>query len=64
MILLILFNTFSDVLPAFTCAKSIGNLSSICLGVNIFNPFSCFSYSSLIENVPLPKALRVNSGPS
>ena len=35
MICLILFNKFSDVLPAFTCARTIGNLWSICLGVNI-----------------------------
>ena len=35
MICLILFNKFSDVLPAFTCPRTIGNLWSICLGVNI-----------------------------
>ena len=34
-IYLILFSTFSDVLPAFTCASPIGNLCSICLGLNI-----------------------------
>ena len=37
MIFVISFNRFSDVLPAFTCANAIGNLCSICLGVNILN---------------------------
>ena len=41
MICLILFSKFSDVLPAFTCARAIGNLSSICLGVNILSPCPC-----------------------
>ena len=57
------------MLPAFTCAIAIGNLWGICLGVNIFNhvakleghPFLCVS---LIGNIPLLKALRVNSRPS
>ena len=31
------FSNFSDVLPAFTCASEIGNLWSICLGLNIFS---------------------------
>ena len=39
MIYLILFSKFSDVLPAFTFARAIGSLWSICLGVNIFIPF-------------------------
>ena len=34
MICLISFSKFSDVLPAFACARAIGNLGSICLGVN------------------------------
>ena len=34
------FSTFSDVLPAFTCARAI---SSICLGVNIFSPSPYFA---------------------
>ena len=38
MICLVSFNKFSDVLPAFTCASTIGNLRSICLGVNILIP--------------------------
>ena len=29
------FSKFSDVLPAFTCARVISSLWSICLGVNI-----------------------------
>ena len=40
MICLILFSKFSDFLPAFTCARAIGNLWSICLGVSrIFHVF-------------------------
>ena len=35
MICLISFN--NDVLPAFTCASTIGNLQSICLGVTILS---------------------------
>ena len=49
MELIILLYTFSviswykDVLPAFTCASATGNLRSLCLGVNIFNPFPLVS---------------------
>ena len=52
---------FSDVLSAFTCPRGIGNLWNICLGVNILisSPFAAF-----IGNIPLLKALRVNSRPS
>ena len=32
---LILFSTFSDLLPAFACVRATVNRSSICLGVNI-----------------------------
>ena len=35
MVCLISVRKFSDVLPAFTCARAIGNLRSICFGVNI-----------------------------
>ena len=35
IICMISFGKFSDVLPALTCAKAIGNLWSTCLGVNI-----------------------------
>ena len=35
-------SNFSDVLPGFTCARAIGNLLGICLGVNILRPFSNF----------------------
>ena len=61
MICLISFRKFSDVLPDFTCGKAIGNLLSICLGVIVLNhsPFVAF-----IGNIPLLKALRVNSRPS
>ena len=58
MICLISFGKFSDVLPAFTCARTIGNLESICLGVNIFNPFPWDGFNG---NIPLFKVLRVNS---
>ena len=62
MICLISFSKFSDVLHAFTCARAIGNLRSICLGVDIFNPFPCFPcFPSFIQNIPLLKALRVHS---
>ena len=37
MICLISFSKFLDVLTDFTCAGVIGNLGSICLGVNIFS---------------------------
>ena len=33
------FSKFSYLLPAFTCARAIGNLWSICLGVNSLIPF-------------------------
>ena len=67
MICLISFSKCSDVLPAFTCAIAIVNLSSICLGVNIFNrvarseelPFPCVC----IGNIPLLKTLIVNCRP-
>ena len=38
---------FSDVLLAFTCASAVGNLWSICIGVNILSP------------VPLPLKLNI-----
>ena len=49
MICLISLNIFSDVLPAFTCIRVIGNLWRIFLGVNIFNPFLCFPCFILLE---------------
>ena len=60
MICLIPFSKFSDVLHAFTCARTIVNLWSISLGVKIFHPFPCFSF---IGNIPLLKALTINSQP-
>ena len=69
IICLISFSKFLDVLPASTCASAIGNLSRMCFEANIFSrvaksegrpsPFVAF-----IENIPLLKALRVNSRPS
>ena len=58
MVYLISFSNFSNVLPAFVCERAIGNLWSVCLGVNIFNFFSCVSF---IGNISLLKALRINS---
>ena len=43
-ICLISFSKFSDVLPAFTCASAIGNIWSICLGVNILSPSLYFVF--------------------
>ena len=37
------FSKFSGILPAFTSARGIGNLWSICLGVNIMSPSPCFA---------------------
>ena len=39
-ICLISFNKLSDLLPAFTCIRAIGNLWNNCLGVNILSPVS------------------------
>ena len=52
IICLISFSKFSDVLPAFTYVRAIGSLWSICLGLDIFNPFPCFALylaSNVIE---------------
>ena len=49
------------MLPAFTSARAIGNLWSICLGVNILSPSP---FVAFIGNIPLLKALRVDSWPS
>ena len=61
MIDLISFSKFMEVSPAFTCAKGVGNVWSICLEINILitSPFVAF-----VGNIPLLKALRVNSWPS
>ena len=58
MISLISFSKFSDVLPAFTCARAIGKVWNNCLGDNIL---SSLPYVNFIGNIPLSKALRVNS---
>ena len=42
IICLISFCKFSEVLPAFTYPRAIGNLWSICLGVNILRPSPYF----------------------
>ena len=56
MICLISFSKFSDVLPGFSCARSISNLLSIYLGANISNLFPCAAY---IENIPLKKSIKI-----
>ena len=38
IISLILFDKLSELLPAFSCARAIGNHWSICLDVNILSP--------------------------
>ena len=48
------------VLPDFICIRGIVSFWSICLGINIFNPFPCVAF---VGNIPLLKALRVNSRP-
>ena len=58
MICLISLSKFSDVLPAFTCARAIGKVWNNCLGDNIL---SSLPYVNFIGNIPLSKALRVNS---
>ena len=58
---MISFNTFSELLPAFACARAIANLWSICLGVNILSPVPAVDFNG---NNPLLKALITNSLPS
>ena len=58
LVYLISFSKFSDVFPAFTCARAIANLWNIFLGVNILSlvakseahalPFAVF-----FKNIPL-----------
>ena len=69
MICLISVSQFSKVLSAFTCVRAIGNLWSICLGVNILRlEWSGTFYekplsSIFIRNILLSKALRTLSLP-
>ena len=48
------FSKFSDALPAFTCTSTIGNLQSICLGVNIL---CCLQSETLAMQATLSKIL-------
>ena len=50
MICLTLFSKFLDIVPAFSCASAIGNLWSICLGVNILKPFPYFGLYSASDS--------------
>ena len=62
------FNKLSDLLRAFTCARGIGNLWSICLGDNILglerSGFKMPEPLDFIENILLSKASRIFSLPS
>ena len=62
---LISFNRFSGLLPAFTYARAIGNLWSICLGVNILSlersVFKIPKPLDFIENILLSKPSRIIS---
>ena len=60
MICLISFSKFSDVLSAFTHARTSGNFSNIFLGVNILHPSPFVAFT---KNISLLKAIRVNSRP-
>ena len=46
------------MLPTCTCARATGNPRSICLGAKILSPSPCVDFNG---NIPLLKALRVNS---
>ena len=37
--------------PAFTCVSAIGNLSSICLGVNILSLFPYFTLFLALDTI-------------
>ena len=50
MISMILFSKFSGVVPAFICARAIGNLWSTCLGVNILR----LEWSDILSEKPAP----------
>ena len=69
IICLVSFSRSSDVLPAFIYENDIGKFWSICLGVDIFSRVvkskgHPFPYIAFIGNIPLLKALWVNSRPS
>ena len=67
-ICLISFNKLSELLPAFTCARAIGNLWSICLGVNVlileWSRFKMPAPLNFVKNILLSKASRIFSLPS
>ena len=46
------------ILLAFACTSAIGNLWSICLGVNISIPFNQVDFNGYLQ---LLKALKTNS---
>ena len=58
-ICLISFHKLSELLPAFTCARAIGNLWSICLGIDILSPvpFDLKMASDLIFALSLSKLI-------
>ena len=66
MICLVSFSKFSDMLPAFTCARAIGNLWRICLGdvlrLDLSKTLSEKHVPSIfIGSLPLSKASRTLS---
>ena len=67
-ICLISFSKLSELLPAVTCARAIGNLWSICLGINILSldwlVFKMPEPLDFIINILLATALRTFSLPS
>ena len=56
MICLISCSKCSDVLTAFTCAGALGNLQSICVGVNTLK----LKWSDTLSEKPLPSTLVRN----
>ena len=80
MIYRISFSKFSDILPAFTCARAIGNLCSLYLGISILRQERCSRSKTvavwsnisrrpvlsigLIGNILLSKPLKTISVPA
>ena len=63
MILCISFSKFSDVLPAFTRARAIGNLWSICLEVNILRREDTFEECTRVETLRSETSATVDTIP-
>ena len=67
-ICLISFNKFSELLLAFTCARAIANLWSICLGVSTlslqWSGFKMPAPLDFVKNILLSKVSKIVSLPS